>query len=1111
MSDQSRIEMMLEEMLSSGSAPEEVCRRSPELLPVLSERWALLHGLKAKLDTIFPPSNPDGMGRHTSPLKRRPEIQGYQIGEILGRGAVGVVYKATHVKLNREVALKMLLSGIYASALELRRFTREAQTIASLRHVNLVQVYDVGDVNGCPYFTMEYVSGGNLAQQLQGVPLPSKKASALMSLLAEAIQVAHAGGIVHRDLKPSNILLTSKGVPKISDFGLARRIEETSDITRSGERVGTACYMAPEQALGRANTVGASADIYSLGAILYEMLTGRPPFQGETAGETERQLLSTDPVPPSRLNPKIPRDLETICLKCLQKDINRRYTSARNLADDLERFKRGEPVLARRVGLAERTLKRVKRHPAPTVAIFGTALFLLTLTGWCCWALAQHTATQRAISEDLHQVVQDEHRAAWADARLCQERVNARLNSTTSVQLRRQAEQNDKDLAMVDRLDSIRLAKSPLLLHEVNDMAFRSEYKAAFADAGYGTPDDPPEQVANRINGSNIKAPLLDAIYNWTASAEDKRLVKWLNAILVISDPTPHPWIVQARRATHSRDQAALIRMLQNAPNDRTCTRLVDTLALRLQDLGADGIPFLKQVLRSHPDDFWTAYDLGICCVKARQWTDAMSAYQIALAIRPGNAELTSLIGVALFETDHKDEALEQMKVAAVLSPDSWLIQVNLANCLCDTGHFSEALHLFERCSRLPHSPFADGSARYAICLDATGNHDAACTRLREAIAINPSVILTGLQRTNLIAEGHADQIQLEWRQSLAKQPFSLLNCDGYAEFCLFLGNQDAYRAACADLLAHSQNISDPQAQERIGRACLLLPSNEQQEQAAVAIIERCVNSDKTKLKSWVPAYFQFSKALADYRLGDWRNALTILHGPAGRVLGPAPALVTAMSEFRLGQLGPANKDLTRAVASYNWSLSSANSREGWIYHILRHEAEAMILSNLPKLASGSYSPTSNDERIAFSGYCQSNGLNLLLCRLYTDAFAADPGLEQDRRLDYRLKASRAAALAGCGIGKDAKQLSPYERKKWRDRAMFWLRADLADLVRTSSSLKAKETTADQLADWRTDRDLAGVRDTGDLQPLDAVERGQWLAFWRDVDSQITALATTQK
>ena len=365
MADDPRVEALLEELLDSGGSPEEVCRACPELLPQVRSGLQRFRLLEDEVSALFPESPPVGGAAPPTPSPTDlPRIPGYELQEVLGRGGMGVVYKARQLRLNRPVALKMLLAGPYARPEELERFLREAEAVASLRHANIVQVYDVGNVVGRPYFTMELVEGGSLAQQLAGAPQPARQAAALVVTIAQAIHAAHQRGIVHRDLKPGNILLSADGTPKITDFGLARRLDDGSGLTVSGFPVGTPSYMAPEQARGHKDALGPGADVYALGAILYELLTGRPPFQGETAAETVQQVIFQDPVSPSSLNAKVPRDLETICLKCLHKEAARRYASAAALADDLQRYLYGEAIAARPEGRLERLARRVRRASA---------------------------------------------------------------------------------------------------------------------------------------------------------------------------------------------------------------------------------------------------------------------------------------------------------------------------------------------------------------------------------------------------------------------------------------------------------------------------------------------------------------------------------------------------------------------------------------------------------------------------------------------------------------------------------------------------------------------------------------------------------------------------
>jgi formylglycine-generating enzyme required for sulfatase activity len=302
-------------------------------------------------------------------------MPGYEIVRELGRGGMGVVYQARHIKLNRPVALKMILAGSHAGPADLTRFQTEAEAIARLRHPNIVQIYEVGEHEGKPFFSLEFCGGGSLEKKLGGTPLPPKEAASLVETLARAMQAAHEQHVIHRDLKPANVLLADDGTPKITDFGLAKKLDEAAQ-TASGAVMGTPSYMAPEQAGGKSADIGPLADVYALGAILYECLTGRPPFKAATAVETILQVVGDEPVPPSRLQSKTPRDLETICLKCLHKDPQRRYATAATLADDLRRFLDGEPIRARPVGVAEGAVKWARRRPA-LAALLGVVLLAL--------------------------------------------------------------------------------------------------------------------------------------------------------------------------------------------------------------------------------------------------------------------------------------------------------------------------------------------------------------------------------------------------------------------------------------------------------------------------------------------------------------------------------------------------------------------------------------------------------------------------------------------------------------------------------------------------------------------------------------------------------------
>jgi hypothetical protein len=340
-----------------------------------------------------------------APERRVPAIPGYEILGELGRGGMGVVYKARHVGLNRVVALKMILAGDHAAADDLARFRTEAEAVAALHHPNVVQIYEIGAQDGLPYFSLEFVEGGSLAQKLAAAPPSPAQAAELTETLARAVHFTHQQGVIHRDLKPANVLLAADGTPKVADFGLAKRLKADAAQTRSGEIVGTPNYMAPEQVgRGGPSRVGTPADVYALGAILYEMLTGRPPFHGKTAWDVLTEVMSADPTPPRRLRTKTPADLETICLRCLRKEPQQRYGSAEALADDLRRYLTGRPIQARPVGVVERAVKWVRRNAV--VAALSAVVILAAaggVGGWL-WA-AQDRAARGAEAQRRADVV----------------------------------------------------------------------------------------------------------------------------------------------------------------------------------------------------------------------------------------------------------------------------------------------------------------------------------------------------------------------------------------------------------------------------------------------------------------------------------------------------------------------------------------------------------------------------------------------------------------------------------------------------------------------------------------------------------------------------------
>src|SRR5882724_2289593 len=322
------------------------------------------------------------------------ELGDYELLEEIGRGGQGVVFRARQKSLNRTVALKVISLGQWASKAHLKRFRLEAEAAARLEHPGIVPIHEVGERDGSCYFSMKFVEGGQLDEVSRRESIPIRRAVELIANVARTVHYAHEHGILHRDIKPGNILLDQKGEPHLTDFGLARLVESESSVTYTLEVLGTPSYMAPEQAVGNNAAVSSNTDVYGLGAVLYQLLTGQPPFAGGTTYETIKLLLDTQPRPPRLLNPKVDRDLSTICLKCLEKDPQRRYSSALALAEDLGRWLKHEPIVARHTGVFTRGRKWVRRNPASALLV-ACVVALAAAAGWIVWEseLIRHPVT----------------------------------------------------------------------------------------------------------------------------------------------------------------------------------------------------------------------------------------------------------------------------------------------------------------------------------------------------------------------------------------------------------------------------------------------------------------------------------------------------------------------------------------------------------------------------------------------------------------------------------------------------------------------------------------------------------------------------------------------
>jgi serine/threonine-protein kinase len=1123
MTDHHRIRRLLEEALDSNRTPEEVCGACPELLAGVREQWHRLMSVEARLQEVFP--TPGTTPRDTEyppdPGTRLPAIPGHDVEALLGRGGMGVVYRARNRKLNRPVAVKMLLAGAYASRQDRARFQREAEAVAALGHPNIVQVYDVGDLDGLPYFTMECVEGGSLARKLAGTPLPAVQAAALMATLAGAADVAHRSGIVHRDLKPANVLLAADGTPKISDFGLARRFDGDAGDTRTGPPLGTPSYMAPEQATGRA---GPPADVYSLGAILYETLTGRPPFRAETAAETVRQLLADDPVSPGRLNRRVPRDLETICLKCLTKDPGRRYPTAAALADDLGRFQRGEPVIARPVGLAVRLGKWVRRRPGPAVALACSLFAAVALVGGGWWWLSERAATARAVDGDLRDAARLQQVSDWPGARTALERAQARLGDGGPAGLRERLGQGRRDLELAATLDAIRLNRTAVVGgrfdRHTNQVLADRAYESALGDAGVAHVFADPETVAAEIRPSNIRAALVAALDDWAVCAVDPARRDWLLDVAGRADADQAGAGTGLRDPAAWADRAALTELGAKARSANASVPLLLAIGERLRDAGGDASTLLTDVQQQHPGDFWANFALGEVLSRTSP-AEAVRYFQAAVAVRPTAAVTHHNLGQALAAAGRADDAIPCFRQAVRLDATFAHAYSNLGNALTVSGRAAEAIEPHQHAVRL--APEIDSvRANFGVALVRAGRPDEAIEEFREALRLNPRYVLalTGLGQA-LQAKGRLDEAIDRHQQALVIDPASVVaHCNlglalaaaGRADEAIGhyrraiqldpneptshtnLGNSllksGTVEAAIA-CFREALRIAPKHAPAHTGLANALTTAGRPGE--AVDHFRRAARFDPGNAK----AHFNLALALAeggrpDQAIEPFVQAIRIDPNLADAHGALAMALLTQ------GRFTGARESIGRCLAL----VPPADPRRRRFESIATECNNMLALERrLPSLLQGTGKPATDAEAIRFAELCRLKKNYAVAARLFADTFVEKPSWAGDLRAGARYSAARCAARAGCVPPEAAGKLDDPERALWREQAREWLRADLTAWGRRldDDPDRHRPMVRQSLNRWCAESDLAGLRDPAELEKLSAEERKDCLALWAHV------------
>lgn len=669
------VRLCLEEMLDTNASPEDACADRPEILPEVRRRWRELLATRASVDALFPK---DGIRASDSSFDALPQLPGYQDLEVVGRGGMGIVFRARHSALGRLVAIKMLLPGAFDMPSEADALVREASAVAALRHPNIVQVHDVGTFQGRPYFTMEYLDGGSLPSHTRGTPQSATSAATLTETLALAMQAAHEAGIVHRDLKPGNVLYTATGTPKIVDFGIARRIDRDPSATFIDRPAGTPSYMAPEQAICGDGRCMPAVDVYSLGAILYELLTGRPPFRASTAVETCRQILDTEPASPTTLNAAIPRDLETICLKCLRKNPASRYASARALAEDLRRFLDGRPVEARPASALQRTLKWTRRRPAHAALVALSCALLMSVAVGATWIGARRAGIQAAAESDLARAMELLGAARLGESRHFLALAQTRIGTSKSNAINKEIAAIVEWLGIAEKLELVRLERATSAKVHFDRPSFSRKYESLLREAGLlGEAGESLEATAERMRASPIRSTVIEALNDWAYCSSDKGDLQRRLILARLVDPDP-AWRDKVRSVLNWSNRETLVKLAENVPNDPQVVSLAPIFAGVLMEGGLDPIEFLRKVQARHPSDFWANFNLAEY-LELEGDSEAIGFYRAAHALKPESSAALVNLGGALYREGEDDEARALWARAVFLEPSCAPALFNLA------------------------------------------------------------------------------------------------------------------------------------------------------------------------------------------------------------------------------------------------------------------------------------------------------------------------------------------------------------------------------------------------------------------------------------------------
>jgi serine/threonine protein kinase/Flp pilus assembly protein TadD len=1150
----------------------EHAERLRQLLPALEMLAELSRSIHTGSDSVAA----DVSGEHLAGM-----LGDFRIVREAGKGGMGVVYEAEQISLRRRVALKVLPFAATMDPRHLQRFHNEAQAAASLHHTNIVPVHFVGCERGVHFYAMQFIDGQPLSEIIRqmrhvekktaaeeertiayqrsqaddaSTPSPAaqvtpltgegrrgrdyfRKVAELGIQAAEALDHAHQLGIVHRDIKPGNLMLDVRGNLWVTDFGLAHMQHSEASLTATGQALGTPRYMSPEQALAKRVPIDHRTDVYSLGVTLYELLTLRPAFPTDDRHELLRQIAFNEPTKPRRLERTIPAEMEIIILKAMEKRPQDRYATAQELADDLERWLKHEPIRARRPSLLQRASKWIRRHKPAAAASVVVLLMTLILAGYVVWTHhdrgIRREASQKAILTALADSQQWQEQRRLSEALSAARRANGLLDGADLEEsLRLQVRSRVADLELLEKLDNIHLEK----LTSVRDGHFDhkaadASYEQTFRDAGLDVEILPPEEVAEKIRRSTVAVELAAVIQQW---AEDRRQIRGKDdpsceaLYRVAYQVDPDPGRMQVWKALQRRDRKALLAIATSEDAFRLplpSLALLGAILSRDNDACGQVEMFLREAQKLHPNDFWlnhvlfiffasmqpprleeairfatvavalrpdspgAHFNLGNALFKKRQWDEAIAEYREAIRLKKDYAEAHNGLGGAFSENGQLGKARAEFEEAIRLKNDHAVPHYNLGNIHRNQGDLDGAISEYRQAIRIKEN-YPEAYCNLGLTLQEKGQLDESIEVLRQAIRLKKDLANAHQILGNAwVRKGQLNEAIAEYREAIHFQKDEPSSHANLGDALYLKGQLDEAIAEYRVAIGLKRDL--PETHANLGTALALKGQYDE----AIAELREGIRLKRDNslahytLGNMLRQKNQLDEAIAEYREAiRFKKDLPDAHCNLGLALVKKGYLHEALSYLRRGhQLGSRNP---------RWAYPSAE----WVQQC---ERLLELDVKLRAIQGGQERPADSAERIDLANLCLLPGKQLYLTaqRFYSEAFTDKPQLADDLNAQHRYSAACMAALAGCGQGKDADKLDAKELARLRQQALDWLRADLKAYrqLMEKSAGKAGPAIAKQMQHWLQDGDFAGVRGDKALAKLPEAEQSAWRKLWADV------------